>query len=226
MIWWGKLFHTKLSIVFPAYNEAENIRTSIEGALPFIHSHDAEIIVVDDGSQDTTAARVLQLQQPRVRLISHAQNRGYGAALRTGFLQARGEWIFFTDADLQFDLAQLHLFWQHKDAYDLIIGYRSPRKDPLHRRIYGRMWRALVNYKCGLKIRDINCAFKLMRRECVQARPILASGASINAELLYHLKSKRILQLPVLHQPRTKGVQTGAQPDVIMRALWELWQLQ
>ena len=225
MIWWEKLSQPDLSIIFPAYNEAENILESIQQALPFVDSHNAEIIIVDDGSQDNTAQLVANFAHVSVRLLQHETNRGYGAALRTGFLHARGTWVFFTDADLQFDLQELHDFWKHIENFDIVIGYRFLRRDPLHRRIYAKIWCFLVNQKLGLSIRDVNCAFKLIRKDVLREIHLHAQGASVNAELLYYLRNVRLLQLPVIHKARIRGEQSGAKIHVIMRALLELIRL-
>ena len=221
MIWWVKLLHPKLSLIFPAFNEEKNIALLIEQALPFIASHCAEIIVVDDGSTDQTVAEIERYSE-QVILVRHERNKGYGAALRSGFAVARGSWIFFSDSDLQFRLTSLHQFWSYTDSFDLIIGYRSPRKDFLLRRFNAKLWTTLVNRSLGLCIQDVNCAFKLFRREGLQDISLHAQGASINAELLSKLSHYRLIQLPLEHLPRVQGKQTGAHPVVIVRALWEL----
>ena len=124
-----------LSIIFPAYNEAENILESIQQALPFVDSHNAEIIIVDDGSQDNTAQLVANFAHVSVRLLQHETNRGYGAALRTGFLHARGTWVFFTDADLQFDLQPL---LEMATATDSVASYCPWYRACLHEcKLYG-----------------------------------------------------------------------------------------
>jgi len=224
MIWWVKLSQPNLSIVFPAYNEEKNIVACLEAALPFVKTHNAEIIVIDDGSQDKTA--VLVQSYTHVKLIQHNENRGYGAALRTGFAHSKGKWIFFTDSDLQFRLDELHEFWRYTTEYDVIIGYRYPRKDPRYRILYAKVWAVLVNHAMKISIRDVNCAFKLIKNDALSALSLEAKGAAINAEILKKLSSKRIIQLPVSHYPRAQGIQTGAKFTVILRALWELLLLQ
>ena len=224
MIWWVKLLHPKLSLIFPAFNEEHNIVELIEQALPFVVSHSAEIIVVDDGSTDNTVVQ-LQRYREQVILIQHERNKGYGAALRSGFAKARGTWIFFSDSDLQFRLDSLHAFWKYTENFDLIIGYRNPRRDPLLRIINAKIWASLVNHLFGLSIYDVNCAFKLIRAEALQQISLCAYGASINAELLKKMSGFRLIQLPVTHAPRLHGIQTGANPYVIFRALRELMAL-
>ena len=221
MIWWAKLSQLELSIIFPAYNEEDNIVETMQRAMVFLESHQAEIIVVDDGSSDATVQR-LQPFRNKIKIVQHSQNKGYGSALRSGFAHAQGKWIFFCDSDLQFPLDSLHDFLKHTHEYDLIIGYRFPRKDPHVRIINARIWRFLVNVSLGLSVRDINCAFKLIRASLLQEITLHAQGASINAELLSKLSSYQMIQLPVPHVPRTQGKQTGAHPRVIIRALQEL----
>jgi len=219
-----KLSQLELSIIFPAYNEEDNIVETIQSAMLFLSSYRAEIIVVDDGSTDATVQKLLPFQD-KITIIRHSQNQGYGSALRSGFTHAQGEWIFFCDSDLQFPLDALYGFWKYIHEYDLIIGYRFPRQDPPIRIMNARIWRYLVNRSLGLAVRDINCAFKLIRASYLQSITLKAQGASINAELLLRLSSYRMIQLPVKHVPRVRGRQTGAHPLVIARALRELVSL-
>ena len=224
MIWWVKLSRPDLSIVFPAYNEEKNIVACMDAALPFVQTHNAEILVIDDGSQDQTASLVQSY--PHVRLIQHNENRGYGAALRTGFAHSKGKWVFFTDSDLQFRLDDLHEFWKYTSDYDVIIGYRYPRRDPRYRILYAKVWARIVNHVMKISIRDVNCAFKLIKNDALSVLVLQADGAAINAEMLKKLSSKRIIQLPVHHYPRRQGMQSGGNVTVIIRALWELLLLQ
>jgi len=188
-----------------------------------------EIIVVNDGSRDETAASLERWQErdPRIRGIHHPSNLGYGAALRSGLQCARGELIFFSDADLQFDLGELSALLQHTERFDIVAGYRCPRRDPLGRRVLGWGWSLLVRLLFGLQIRDIDCAFKVFRRQVLTAMPISALGAFINTEILVRATSAghRIRQVPLSHRRRRRGHQSGAKPRVIVKALRELAQL-
>lgn len=219
-----------ISLVLPAYNEADNIEPMVAEAVPALSSvtGDYEILVVDDGSQDDTAAvtrRVMETN-PNVRLVEHEVNKGFGAAVFTGFTSAEKDWIFYTDADRQFVLSELERFVPHMDEADLIAGYRAPRQDPFLRVFYGKGWSALCALVFGYTVRDVDCGFKLFRREIIEelADDIESRGATFSIEWLVRAKRAgyRFVELPVTHRPRVAGSQTGANIDVIVRAFREL----
>ena len=222
-----------LTIFFPAYNEQENLASAVEDALrvaedsPYIG--DYEIIIINDGSTDATQAIAegLAANYRRVRVIEHEQNRGYGAALKTGLAAARKDWIFFTDSDRQFDIVELQNLLVHIPNHDAVIAYRAPRRDPFMRLVNAKAWNLLNRLMFGLQVRDIDCAFKLLRREDVQNLRLSSRGAMINAELLIKLARSgvRIKEVPVSHLPRLRGSPTGAKPSVIFRALREMVML-
>ncbi|MCB9761549.1 MAG: glycosyltransferase family 2 protein [Alphaproteobacteria bacterium] len=220
-----------ISIVFPAFNEAENIGPSIAHAVAVLDEMgaDFEVIVVDDGSSDATRAVAdrASSDDPRVRSIHHPRNRGYGAALKTGILAATKELIFFTDADLQFDLAELGGLLAWADRYDIIAGYRARRSDPPHRRLNAWAWGKLIGLLFDLEVRDIDCAFKVFRRQVFDRVPIHSVGAFVNSEILVRARAEgfSLKQIPVSHYPRVAGTQTGARPRVIARAFVELGRL-
>jgi glycosyltransferase involved in cell wall biosynthesis len=219
-----------LSIVMPAYNEGQNIAPMVQDALRVAArlSNDYEVIVVDDGSKDDTAAQVASLaqQDPHVRLIQHQRNQGYGAAVYSGLTAASKEWVFFTDSDRQFVLEELERLLAHAQAADIVIGYRAPRRDPLLRRFYGWGWNRLVTLLFGYTARDIDCAFKLMRRELIaHVAPLVRSrGATFSAEWLVLARrlGYQFAEVPVSHRPRVAGRPTGARLRVIWRAFLEL----
>src|SRR4051794_31752316 len=161
-----------VSIVLPAYDEEPNIEQAIAEATAVAERLFAEheIIVVDDGSTDRTAELVRAIGQgdSRVHLIGHGENRGYGEALRTGFLAARLGYLFFTDADLQFDVAELEEFLQYTGSVDVVAGYRLNRQDTRIRRLNAYAWNLLVRVLFYVPVRDINCAFKLFDRRVLQ----------------------------------------------------------
>lgn len=228
---------TSISLVLPAYNEADNIEPLIDEAVPALEAcaEDYEIIVVDDGSADDTAGvtRRLMTKVPNLRLVQHSVNQGFGAAVFSGFTSAVKDWIFYTDADRQFVLSELERFVPLMDEADLIAGYRAPRRDPFLRVVYGKGWSMLCTLLFGYTVRDVDCAFKLFRREIIEAlAPQIASrGATFSIEWLVRAKRAgcRFVELPVSHRPRVAGSQTGATIRVIVRAFRELiavrWQL-
>jgi glycosyltransferase involved in cell wall biosynthesis len=219
-----------ISLVLPAYNEADNIEPMMDEAIPALEacSDDYEIIVVDDGSADDTAAVTKRLMQasPHLRLVQHEVNKGFGAAVLTGFSSASKDWIFYTDADRQFVLGELETFLPLMDQADLIAGYRAPRRDPFLRVLYGKGWSMLCTLFFGYTVRDVDCAFKLFRREIIEnlGDKIDSRGATFSIEWLARAKRAgyRFEELPVTHRPRVAGSQTGANMDVIIRAFREL----
>jgi len=221
----------ELSLVFPVLDEAENLAELITGACKVGEELDTsfEVIVVNDGSQDESAEIIddWAARDPRVRPIHHAHNSGYGAALRSGLSEARGKHIFFSDADLQFDLAQLRNLLVHSPDYDIVAGYRSPRRDPWPRSLIAGLWGAGVRIIFGLRVRDIDCAFKLFDRRVIETIPLASVGAFINTELLVRAQASgfRIRQVPVEHRRRRHGRQRGAHPRVLIKACLELGSL-
>ena len=163
-----------------------------------------------------------------MRVVVHPVNRGYGAALRSGIGAARMPWVLLTDADLQFDLAQLGAFVPLTADHDVIVGYRLQRQDPAGRILAARVWNALVHAAFRLPVRDVDCAFKLIRRKFLYDLPLESDGATISTELLLQLlrRQARLAELPVVHQPRTAGRQSGTNPRVVARALRELLALR
>ncbi len=221
-----------LTFVLPAFNEAPNIAQSVRRCLEVGDGLglELEVIVVDDGSRDDTRAVVEQLaaEEPRVRPIHHARNRGYGAALKTGLFAASKELVFFTDADLQFDVAELGTLLSWSDQYDIVAGYRAPRRDGWVRRFNGWAWSRLVDAMFRTGVRDVDCAFKLFDRRIFERVPVFSIGAFVNTEILVRARAEgfTLLEVPVTHAPRLAGTATGAHPWVIARALHELWLLR
>ena len=218
----------ELSLVFPVFNEAANVGPLLASAVALGRrlGRSFEIVVVDDGSQDASALVIAaaRAEHPEIRAVHHPANRGYGAALRSGLFEARGSLVFFSDADLQFDLDEIERLLAHTGSFDIVAGMRTPRRDPWGRRALARGWGALVNALFDLGVRDIDCAFKLLRREVLDAIPIASLGAFVNTEMLVRARAAgfRIRQVPVTHHPRRAGRPTGANPRVIVRALLEL----
>lgn len=220
-----------VSVFFPCYNEQGNVGRTVENALRVLEKLDAdfEIIVVDDGSSDETGriADAIAGRDKRVKVVHHDRNRGYGAALQSGFKAAMKELVFYTDGDGQFDMNEMPPLLPLMEHWDIVSCYRLNRRDPLIRKINGWAWTQLVCLLFGLKIRDVDCAFKLYKREIFERIELSSTGALIDAEVLARAARKgyRITQKGVHHYPRTAGVQTGAKLRVVLRAFRELFKL-
>jgi glycosyltransferase involved in cell wall biosynthesis len=221
-----------VSIVLPCHNEEANVGAAVRMACRAgaMNAAAYEVIVVDDGSRDATRAVATRLSvgDPHVHVVAHDRNRGYGAALRTGIDAAQMPWVLLTDADLQFDLVDLAGFVEPAADHDLIAGYRRVRNDPRRRRLAAGVWNRLVDALLGLGVRDVDCAFKLVRRELFDEFELTSSGAVISAELLARsrLAGARICERSVRHLPRNAGRQSGLRPGVVVRASAELLRLR
>ena len=222
-----------LSIVLPARNEEANITKAIESAEAVASrvAREFEVIVVDDGSTDGTKCVVQDLilnGHSRVRLISHNPNLGYGAALRTGFTNSRHDLVFFTDSDNQFDISELEYFVPLMASYDLVTGFRVYRYDPVLRSILSWMYNRLVGVMFRLRIRDVDCAFKLMRREVVRQVTIECDNFFVNTELLAKARrwNFRIAEKGVRHYPRAAGETTVRASDIprTLATVFTMWR--
>ena len=226
----------RLSYFFPAHNEEANLEPLVEEALATLPTiaETWEIIVVDDGSRDATPriADDLTAAHPGlVRAVHHPVNRGYGAALRSGLGAARYELVAFTDGDRQFrveDLGRLTARLQEPDAPDIVAGYRMRRADPLVRTLYAKAYRLANRIFFGLRVRDVDCACKLFRRDALTGLRVESGGAFFSAELLIKLgaSGRRIVEVGVPHYPRTAGSPSGARPSVVLRAVKDFWLLR
>lgn len=222
----------RLSIVLPAFNEEGNIASALERAQEVAERlcDEHEVIVVDDGSTDRTVDIILEcsVADPRVRLLRHERNLGYGETLRTGFEAAKLDLIFFTDADNQFDLNELERFLALIDNVDVVAGYRIDRQDPPMRRFFAKGWNILVRILFYVPVRDIDCAFKLFRRSVFDRIDLESIGAMVNTELMVKLarSGASVVEVGVTHHPRLAGRPTGANPRVIARAFRELWRMR
>ena len=224
-----------LSFFFPALNEEDHIRAVLDEAIAVLpqFTDDLEITVVDDGSTDRTGAIADEAaaKDQRVRVIHHGTRRGYGGAVRSGLASARKPWIFFTDGDRQFDLHELDRLIAASDGVDAVVGYRMRRADPPRRRFVAWVYNRLIRILFGGGWRDVDCAFKLFRRDIFERVPlerIRANGAFFSAELLIalHRAGLRVRQVGVTHLPRTAGEEKGAPPRVILRAMRDLFALR
>jgi glycosyltransferase involved in cell wall biosynthesis len=218
----------RLSIVMPAFNEEANIDEAIRRATAAGERLCAEheVVVVDDGSTDTTAELVEKAAAAdgRIVLVRHQANRGYGEAVRTGLRAARMDLVFMTDADNQFDLEELEVFLPWIERVDVVAGYRRDRQDPFSRRLAAKAWNYLVRALFYVPVRDIDCAFKLFRRSVFRELDLESVGAMINTELMVKLgrSGAGVVELGVRHYPRRAGKARGASPRVVAKALYEL----
>src|SRR3989440_6849557 len=201
-----------LSVFFPAYNDSGTIASmvirTVKAAAEL--TPDFEIIIVDDGSGDGTAdiADELAHTYPQVRAVHHPRNRDYGAALRTGFRAATKDLIFYTDGDAQYDPAELKTLWESfRPDTDLVNGYKISRADPLHRIVIGRLYHYIVSLLFGLKLRDVDCDFRLMRRSIFERINLEKTSGIICVEMMKKIQDAgfRIVEVPVHHYHRAYG---------------------
>ncbi len=214
----------KISIVLPAYNERENIALCVEKCKEAFEvlTSDYEIIVVDDGSSDKmheVCARLVE-RNLQVKFYHHKTNQGYGAALRTGFANATGDYIFYTDADNQFDISELRYFIPLMEHYDVAIGFRVYRYDPVLRCFLSWCYNQLVSILFRIKVRDVDCSFKLFRKEVLEKIKIECNDFFVDTELIAKARkwNFRIIEKGVRHYPRMHG-QTTVRPSHIFTTL-------
>jgi glycosyltransferase involved in cell wall biosynthesis len=226
----------QLSVFFPAFNEEANIRATVEGALAVLPrvADTWEVLVVNDGSSDGTSAVVMALAEaePRVRLVSHGTNCGYGETLKTGFREARYAWMAYTDADGQFDFAEIAdlIRTQRETNADLVVGHYRQRAVSARRKLNTWLWLKFLSIYFALPVRDPDCGFKLIRRRVLEEIPPLQSrrGAFISTELIVRAEQAglQIAETPVTHHPRTGGCSTGSALNVIRGSFADFLRLR
>ena len=212
----------------PAYNEAHNIKQTIQDAKKAVSglTQKYEIIIINDGSTDETKQIVTNLakKDSHIRLISHSKNEGYGTAVKSGLKASKMDWIFFTDSDGQFKFDELSEFVRKSGKKNLVIGYRRKRMDPFHRVFLAQVLLKIWNYILfGLKVRDVDCAYKLFHRDLLTSLKLETSSAITVSEFIIKTKlaGYKIIELPVTHYPRQFGEQTGGNWRVIARAAFD-----
>ncbi|MEK6407023.1 MAG: glycosyltransferase family 2 protein [Acidobacteriota bacterium] len=204
--------HPSISVFFPAYNDAGTIASMVVLADRTLRklTDDYEVIVVNDGSGDHTAQVLSEMESlyPRLRVIHHPANRGYGSALRTGFASASKELIFYTDGDAQYDVRELEkLVPLMTGEVEVVNGYKISRSDPLHRIIIGGIYRWLVRFAFGIKIRDVDCDFRLVRRASYNRVRLSSTSGTICVEMIksFQHAGLRFAEAPVNHYHRAYG---------------------
>lgn len=216
-----------LTVFFPVFNEEENIPLLIDSASRIIPqlALDYELIIIDDGSTDQSLniAQELTANKKQWLIIAHPKNLGYGEVLKTGIKAAKKEWLFFTDADLQFNLQELTDFLPYTNQYQAIIGYRVKRAEGFSRSINARLFKTYIDLLFRLHVKDIDCAFKLIKTDLLKNLTLNSGSAFTSSEILYRLKKKKIKfkELPVSHYPRRYGEASGANIEVIIKACYE-----
>jgi len=220
-----------LSVFFPAYNEQDTIHRTIENALSILpaFAQRFEVIIVNDGSTDNTAECLEKFSKkyPALRVVTHTTNQGYGAAIRSGLTHCSYDYIFYSDGDGQFDFKDIEKLIRLINSCDIAAGFRAERQDGLHRIINAHAYNSLVRLLFGLGVKDIDCAFKLLKRNVIDTITLKSNGAFISAELLLRAQRQGFLikQCAVTHLPRQGGKPTGNKPQVVLKAFAELFRL-
>ncbi|MFL6254888.1 MAG: glycosyltransferase family 2 protein [Pyrinomonadaceae bacterium] len=221
-----------ISVFFPAYNDEASIAGLVGNALAVLPSltEDFEVIIVDDGSTDGTAAVLDELARAdaRVRVVRHEANRGYGAALRTGFMSATKELVFYTDGDGQYDVREIARLWPLLgEGVDIVNGYKIQRADGWQRKALGAVYNGLAHLLFSIPIRDVDCDFRLLRRRAVERVELVSSSGSICVELVYKLHRAGCVfaEVPVQHHPRAHGRSQFLTPRRVGRTALDLLSL-
>ncbi|MGB6838904.1 MAG: glycosyltransferase family 2 protein [Microgenomates group bacterium] len=221
-----------LSVFFPAYNEEANIEKTVKRAKEILlkTASEWEILIINDGSKDKTLeiSRKLAKSDKRIKVVNHGVNKGYGAALKSGFHNAKYSWIVFTDSDGQFDFSEIKKFLPLMKNSDLILGYRLKRADSFIRRIYTFVWGMIPAILWGLNVRDYSCGFKVIKKRVFETvQPLVGEEKVTQIEMLVKAKRKgfRFAEVGVHHYPRKYGAQTGANIKVVTKSIIDLFKL-
>jgi glycosyltransferase involved in cell wall biosynthesis len=223
---------SSISAFFPCYNDAGTIAAMVEKVAATLRrvTDDFEVIVVDDGSEDDSVAVLAALapRAPYLRIVSHPHNRGYGAALRSGFAAATRDFVFYTDGDGQYDPEELPLLVRAMhDGVDLVNGYKLRRADPFHRIIIGRTYQWVARYGFGIRLRDVDCDFRLIRADLLRRISLSFESGAIGVELVRRLQDAggRMVEVPVHHYPRRYGRSEFFRVRNVVNLLADLWRL-
>lgn len=220
----------KASVIFPAYNEEGNIRACVSNAHNTLNRilRSFEIIIVNDGSTDSTAKICHELQNEfdKVKVISKKKNEGYGYALRDGIKSASFDLVFFSDADMQFDMRELSGLLEYIDDYEAVVGYREKRSDPVLRKITAAIYGMIARRIFKVSVKDINCAFKLFHKRIFDKVQITSKDYVVNLEIFVkmHKLGLRVKEVPVSHFRRMQGKSKVRLWDII-RTVKGIWRL-
>jgi len=221
-----------LSMVFPAYNEQDNLDRLVRDADKVgkdVFGDDYEIIIVDDGSKDKTPDILEQLKKEYDHLVvyTHSPNQGYTAALRTGFSNASKDLIFYSDADNQFDLSEIPLLMALVEDNDIVSGYRNPRIDPWFRIFVSRCFNLMSHSLFSFPVRDVDCAFKIFHKRVFDKIKINSDNFMVDTEIMSKAVffNMKVAEVGVTHLPREEGETTVKPTDVFktLRGMWQLW---
>jgi len=220
-----------MSVFFPAYYDEHNIGKVTRSAVKILEElkfKDYEVIIIEDGSPDKTGevADELAKEFPKVRVIHHTKNLGYGATLRDGFINAKMDYVFYTDGDNQFNLEEMKKFVALIPYSDIIVGYRKHKQYSLYRKFTSLCYNYLLKLIFDISYWDIDCAFKLFKADLFKKIEIKSIDAFIDAEIMLkaNLLDYTVTELGVEHLPRVDGVSTGARPSVILRTIREIFE--
>ena len=228
------MFPFSLSVFFPAYNDAPSLPTLIAKTFAVLNANvrDFEVIVINDVSYDNTGAVLEELRAryaPHMRVITHPANRGYGGALRSGFAAASKEFVFYTDGDSQYDVDEIpNLLRAMADDVGLVNGYKLNRSDPQHRIWIGRVYNAFARLLFGVRLRDIDCDFRLVRRRLLEEQPLISTSGAVCVELVRKLELSgwRVIEIGVHHYPRLYGRSQFFRYRSLLITLYELIRLR
>lgn len=220
-----------LSVFFPAYYDEKNIDKVVSKAVKVLEElqlKDYEITIIEDGSPDKTAdaADALAKQYSKVKVIHHEKNMGYGATLYEGFTTAKMDYVFYTDGDNQFDLEELKKFVALIPYSDIVVGYRKKKQYSLYRKVTSFVYNLILKWVFDIDYLDIDCAFKIIKRDLFDKIKVNTKDAFIDAEIL--IQANRLgyssTEIGVRHLPRVDGISTAARPSIILKTIKEIYQ--
>jgi glycosyltransferase involved in cell wall biosynthesis len=223
----------RLSVFFPAYYDEKNIDKVVNKAVEVLEElqlKDYEITIIEDGSPDKTdeVADNLAKQHPKVKVVHHEENKGYGATLWEGFSSARFEYVFYTDGDNQFDMNELKKFVALIPFSDMVVGYRKKKQYSPYRKLTSFVYNYILRFTFDIDYIDIDCAFKIIKTDLFKKIKVNTKDAFIDAEIMIRagLLGYTFTELGVKHLPRVDGVSTAARPSIIFRTIKEIIELR